>query len=74
MQKWFNSQSRIIQILLLLIPFVNWITEFLVRWDKALKTKNLFDIVIAVLVTIFGVAYGWIDLICVILTKHLLFA
>ena len=29
--KWFNKQSRIIQVLLLLIPGVNWITEVVVR-------------------------------------------
>ena len=28
---WFNRQSRIVQILLLLIPVVNWIVEIIVR-------------------------------------------
>lgn len=27
MEKWFEKQSRLVQILLLLIPFVNWIVE-----------------------------------------------
>ena len=31
---WFNKQSRLVQIILLLIPGVNWITEILVRWKR----------------------------------------
>ncbi len=74
MQKWFNSQSRLVQILLLLIPFVNWVVEIVVRWDKALKTKDGLDLVVAVVVTIFGVPFGWIDLVWVLLFNHLILA
>lgn len=74
MQKWFNSQSRLVQILLLLIPGVNWIVEVLVRWSKALKTKNGLDLIIAVVVLIFGMPFGWIDLIWTLLFKHLILA
>ncbi len=28
---WFNKQSRIVQLILLLIPVVNWIVELVVR-------------------------------------------
>lgn len=71
---WFNRQSRLIQILLLLIPGVNWITEILVRWSAALKTMNLITIVVAILVTFFGLVFGWVDLIWCLLFKHLIFA
>ena len=74
MQKWFNSQSRLVQILLLIIPFVNWITEIVVRWDKALKTKNVLDIIVAVVVLIFGVPFGLIGLVWVLLFNHLILA
>ena len=74
MQKWFNSQSRLVQVLLLLIPVVNWVVEIVVRWDKALKSKNVLDIVVAVLVLVFGLPFGWIDLIWVLLFKHLILA
>lgn len=74
MQKWFNSQPRLVQILLLLIPFVNWVVEIVVRWDKALKTKDGLDLVVAVVVTIFGVPFGWIDLVWVLLFNHLILA
>ena len=53
MEKWFESQSRIIQILLLLIPGLNWVIE--------------------ILVTFFGLAFGWLDLVWCLLFKHLIF-
>ena len=71
MKKWFNSQSRLIQIILLLIPGVNWIVEILVRWDKALQSKNLLDIIVAILVLFLGLIFGWLDLVWVLLFKHL---
>lgn len=43
-ESWFESQSRIVQIILLLIPGVNWVTEALVRWSHALRTKSLLNI------------------------------
>lgn len=72
--KAFNKQSRLVQVLLLLIPFVNWVTEILVRWSKALRTKNVIDVVLAVVVTVFGVVFGWVDLVWCLLFKHLLLA
>ncbi|HIV63652.1 MAG TPA: hypothetical protein H9693_02690 [Firmicutes bacterium] len=71
---WFNRQSRLVQILLMLIPVVNWITEILVRWSAFLKTRSLITLVMAILVTFFGLAFGWIDLIWILLFKHLIFA
>ncbi len=71
---WFNRQSRLVQILLMLIPVVNWITEILVRWSAFLKTRSLITLVVAILVTFFGLAFGWIDLIWILLFKHLIFA
>ena len=32
MEKWFEKQSRLVQLSLLLIPGVNWVVEVLVRW------------------------------------------
>lgn len=72
--KWFNKQSRLVQILLLLIPFVNWIVELLVRWSLALRTKNIVHIVIAVLIVIIGMPFGWLDLVWVLIFNHMLLA
>ena len=51
MATWFNRQSRLIQIILLLIPVVNWVIEIVVRWSAFLKTKSLVTLVVAILVT-----------------------
>ncbi|MDE5602093.1 MAG: hypothetical protein K2J16_06315 [Clostridia bacterium] len=74
MATWFNKQSRLIQCLLLLIPFVNWIVEIVVRWSAFLKTKSLITLITAIVVTFAGVFVGWIDLVWCLLFKHLIFA
>ena len=74
LDKWFNKQSRLVQILLLLIPVVNWVTEIGVRWSVALRTKNLVHVLIAVLVTFVGLGFGWLDLVWVLLFNHLILA
>ncbi len=68
---WFNKQSRLVQILLLLIPFVNWCTEVIVRWSTWLQKGGTLRLVISIVVTVFGVFVGWIDLIWVLLFKKL---
>lgn len=74
MATWFNKQSRLVQIILLLIPVVNWFVEIIVRWSAFLKTKSVVTLVVAILVTFFGLFFGWIDLIWCLLFKHLIFA
>ncbi len=69
---WFNRQSRLVQILLLLIPVVNWITEIIVRWSTYLKKGGLIRLIVCIIVTIFGIVFGWIDLVWVLLFKKLL--
>lgn len=69
---WFNKQSRLVQIILLLIPGVNWITEILVRWSTYLKKGGTVRLIISIIVTIFGLVFGWIDLVWVLLFKRLL--
>jgi hypothetical protein len=71
--KKFAKLSRLVQFILLLIPFVNWVTEVVVRWSSALEKKEPVQTVIALLVTAFGIAFGWIDMIWVILFGRLTF-
>ncbi len=73
-QKWFNSQGRLIQLILLLIPFVNWIVEVLVRWDAFMESKDPIRLIVAILVTFFGLVFGWVDLVWVLLFGHLILA
>ena len=69
---WFNRQSRIVQILLLLIPVVNWIVEIIVRWSTFLKKGGVVRLIICLVVTIGGLFVGWLDCIWVLLFKKLL--
>ena len=70
--KWFNKQSRLVQFLLLIIPFVNWVTELVVRWDTWLKKGGLLRLIICLIVTFGGgLILGYIDLIWVLLFKRL---
>ena len=73
MEKWFEKQDRIVQVILLLIPGVNGVVEVLVRWDHALRKKDTLKYIIAVLVTIpSGIIIGWLDALWCFLFKHLL--
>ncbi|MBR4942676.1 MAG: hypothetical protein IKZ28_01480 [Clostridia bacterium] len=72
---WFYGQNFLIQLILLLIPGVNWVVEILVRWSAWLKTKSLITLIFAILVTFpTGVAIGLLDFIWLLLFRHLLFA
>ena len=67
---WFNKQSRLVQLLLLIIPGVNWVTEIVVRWSTWLKKGGLLRLIICILVTIpSGVAIGFLDFVWVLLFK-----
>lgn len=72
--KTFNSLSRLVQIILLLIPGVNWVTEIIVRVSALIEKPNGEHI----LGFIFGLCLpcinGWIDLIWVLLFNHMLLA
>ncbi len=74
MATWFNKQSRLVQILLLLIPFVNWIVEICVRWSAFLKTKSILTLITAIIVTFGGLFVGWLDMIWCLLFKHMILA
>ena len=70
--KWFKEQSKLVKIILLLIPVVNWIVELVVRWDTFLKKGGLLRLIICVLVTVpAGIAFGWLDLIWILLYDKL---
>ena len=73
--KAFKKQSKLVQVLLLLIPGVNWVTELLVRWSVALRTKDLIHIIIAIIaIPGVGVILGWIDLIWTLFFGNLFLA
>lgn len=70
---WIHKQDKVIQIVLLVIPVVNWVMEVLIRWSKFLRdTSNTTNLLVAILVIPFGLVVGWIDAVMVILDKPLL--
>lgn len=69
---WFKKQSRLIRILLLAIPGVNWVTEMVVRWSSWLKKPNLTRLAVSIGVTFFGFVFGWVDLVWMLLHDKLL--
>ena len=68
---WFNKQNRLVQLLLLLIPVVNWITEIVVRWSTFGKQGGILRLIICIIVTFGGMFIGWLDCIWVLLFKKL---
>lgn len=67
----FKKLPRLVQILLLLIPGLGWITEIVVRLSAFLNGKATNQI-IALILAIFIPIFSWIDLIWVILFKKLI--
>ncbi len=67
----FKKLPRIVQILLLLIPGLGWITEIVVRLSAFLNGKATNQI-IALILAIFIPVFSWVDLIWVILFKKLI--
>ena len=74
--KWFNKQNRLLQIILLIIPFVGWVVELLVRLSVMLRTMSLVHVVVFILFLVLG--WGWflclIDLIYLAIKGHLILA
>ena len=74
--KWFNSQSTLVKVILLILPIVGWIVELLVRLSVALNKKDAVSIVVLLLFIFIG--WAWIlcviDLIYLVVKGHLLFA
>lgn len=68
----FKGLSRIVQIILLLIPGVNWITEILVRGSAAMHGKAVKQIIVLILCIPFGLLIGWIDLFSCLIQKKLI--
>ena len=70
---WFNKQSRLVQVLLLLIPIVSWVVEIYVRVTAVLQKPtvgNILGLVFGLIIPVFG----WLDLLWVLLFNHLVLA
>ena len=73
MEKWFNKQSKLVKIALLLIPVVNWVVEVLIRWPHYLKKNSLIRLVLAIIATVpSGLVLAYVDAVLVALTDKVL--
>ena len=69
--KWFNEQPLWLKIVLLVIPFVGWVVEILIRVSAVIRKASVLNIVGLVIGCIGGLIWAIVDLICVILTGGL---
>ena len=70
----FKSLPRLVQILLLLIPGINWWTEILVRGSAFLHGKATEQVIVLILaiIPITGIILGYVDLVWCLLYKKLI--
>ncbi len=74
MLKWFNNTSRIVKLILLIIPVVNWWVVLFVRIAAWLNKPSLLRLIIMILYIFLGWGWAFIDFIWVLLFNHLTFA
>lgn len=68
----FQQQSKLVRVLLLIIPFVNWIVEIVIRWERYMQKKDTASLLIAIIATIFfGNLLGFVDAIFTILNDKI---
>jgi len=72
MAKKFQKLPRLVQFLLLLIPFVNWVTEIVIRVSAVFEKTDLRNVLGLIIAIIAGFVFGWVDLVWVLLFKHLI--
>lgn len=72
--RWFMEQSKLLQIIILFIPFIGWIIELLVRISALIRLHSNKNISGLVIFAIFGGFWVLciIDAICIAISDHLL--
>lgn len=69
--KWFDEQSLLIKAILLIIPFVGWVVEVLVRLSAFLRNKSGVNLVGLIIGIIGNVIWSIIDFVVLLVTGHL---
>ena len=70
--KWFGEQALWLKIVLLVIPFVGWVVEILIRVSAVIRKASVLNIVGLVIGAIGGLIWAIVDLVFVILSGNLL--
>lgn len=73
MAKKFFGLPRVVQIILLILPFVGWIVELVVRWSAVIEKFTILNLVAALIYTFlgWGIVLQIVDIIWILLFKHL---
>lgn len=69
--KWFEEQSRLIKVILLILPIVGWVVEVFVRLSAVLRKSSVPNIVGLVIAIIGNWIWSVIDLVVLIVTGKL---
>ena len=70
--KKFMGLPKIVRIILLFVPFVNWVCEMIIRWTLFAEKKDLGSLIMAIVVTVFfGNIVGIVDAIFTIISDKL---
>ena len=69
--KWFKEQTLLIKVILLIIPFVGWVVEILVRLSAVLRNSSTNNI-IGLILGAFVPFWGWVDVICILVKGDML--
>ena len=59
--KWFEQQPKVLQIILIILPFIGWIMEILVRISAYCRKQNNLDLALLVIYILLG--WTWVPLI-----------
>lgn len=72
--KWFDEQTKLLKIILIIIPIVGWVVEVLVRISAIIRKPSGINIAGAIFYAVLGGFWVLcvIDVICLILNDRLL--
>ena len=78
MSSWFKGLKKWLQLLLIIIPFVGWVIDLVIRIEdfvKASKGKKVFKLIVLILFVVVGWAWIWqiFDFIWIIIYGRLTF-
>ena len=59
--QWFDKQSLVVKIILIILPLVGWVMEILIRISAYTRNKNNTDLVLLIVFLLLG--WTWIPLI-----------
>lgn len=69
--KWFEKQSLLIKVILLILPLVGWVVEVLVRLSAFLRKKSTVNLVGLIIGIIGNWMWSVIDLVVLLVTGRL---